>query len=139
MVPVGDMSFTVRFIHEDPQKKVLDGQIDAEAGESLVQVAYRKGILIPQTCGGTPSCTDCRVRVLEGLSTGLEPALGPESRLMGNVSHITLERLSCQAVLKGPCVVEIPALQLKRTSRGKEQKHGKKEIINQSKKSQKKS
>jgi ferredoxin len=82
-------------------------EAEAESNELLTQVAYRAGVTIQQTCGGSPSCTDCRIRVLEGLDA-LSPQEGAEKRLMGNVFHITRERLSCQARVLADVRVEVP-------------------------------
>ena len=96
---------TVTFIC-DPDKRTVSVEVDP--GETLVQAAYRAEVLIQQTCGGTPSCTDCRVRVQGGDINALEPMEGPESRLTGNVFHITFERLACQAKVRENCTILVP-------------------------------
>jgi ferredoxin len=79
-----------------------------EEGSTIVQAAYLAGVTIQQTCGGTPSCTDCKVRVLSPLDASVYPADGPESRLMGNVSHITKERLACQTKIRNDSQFFVP-------------------------------
>jgi ferredoxin len=124
------MSIKVRLIVESDGREI---EVDAEAGETLVQVAYRAGVTIQQTCGGVPSCTDCKCIVKDGIDTGFEPAQGPELRLMGNVYFITHERLACQALVKGNSVVFVPTP--RRPTRDKswqslrsgERRHGKEE------------
>ena len=99
------MSCTVTFICEAGGAPIV---ADAAPGETLVQVAYRAGVTIQQTCGGTPSCTDCRCVVREGIDDGFEPPEGAEKRLLGNVYFITHERLACQALVKGSSCVFVP-------------------------------
>jgi len=99
------MTLKITFIREADGSEVT---VDAEPGDTVVQAAYRAGVLITQTCGGTPSCTDCRVVVKSGIEDGFEPAEGPEKRLMGNVYFITKERLACQAIIKNDSCVIVP-------------------------------
>src|SRR5688500_4193057 len=99
------MSVKIRFLCE------VDGrtaEVSAEPGETLTQAAYRAKVVIQQTCGGTPSCTDCKIVVKEGVDTGFEPAEGPELRLLGNVYFITKERLACQCIIKNDASVWVP-------------------------------
>lgn len=84
-------------------------KIEVPAGTKITQAAYKAGVRITQTCGGTPSCTDCKVVVIQESSQGsLEPMQGAEARLLGNVFHITKERLSCQAVIKDSLTIKVP-------------------------------
>jgi uncharacterized 2Fe-2S/4Fe-4S cluster protein (DUF4445 family) len=53
-----------------------------------------------------PSCTDCRVKVLEGFEH-LNGTAFEENNLMGTASHITKVRLSCQAKVTGDIRVEV--------------------------------
>lgn len=80
----------------------------ASEGELLTQVALRAGVTIQQTCGGSPSCTDCVVKVVEGVENGLSPMESEEIALLGNVYFITKERLACQSVLKNDVTVKVP-------------------------------
>jgi ferredoxin len=86
----------------------LTREAEAEHGELLTQVAYRAGVTIQQTCGGTPSCTDCKVRVLKGFDDAFGPPEGPEIRLLGNVFFITKERLACQAKVTASSTIFVP-------------------------------
>ena len=103
--------------------KVLDtGEtktVEAETGELLSQVTYRSGIELFTTCGGKAACTDCRVRIEEGLDTGFEKPEGPEVRILGNVFHLTRERLACQAKIKGDSVVVVPVQARRKTNQRK--------------------
>ena len=51
---------------------------------------------IKSSCGGVASCTDCRIKVIAGEDSLTTPPF-EEVQLLGNVFHITKERLSCQA------------------------------------------
>lgn len=99
------MSPRIRIENEE-DGRVLD--VEAEVGELLSQASYRAGLPLRTTCGGKASCTDCKVIVKEGLKDGLEKPESLEIRAMGNVSHITLERLACQAQIKGDCAIFVP-------------------------------
>ncbi len=104
----------IRFLLEKTPDEVKE--VEAEAGETIVQAAFRAGVVIQQSCGGTPSCTDCRVKIVDNWENALEPPDGPELRLTGNVYFITKERLACQAVLKESCSVYVPSPKLPRGS-----------------------
>ncbi len=107
------MSVQITFVQDWDGQEVV---AQAEIGETLVQVAGRAGVVIQQTCGGAPSCTDCRVKVLEGQNDGFEPLEFAEKNLMGNVYFLTHERLACQAVVRGSSKVIV----YKRVRREKE-------------------
>jgi ferredoxin len=87
-------------------------ETESPAGETIVQAAFRAGVVIQQTCGGTPSCTDCRVKIVDNWQNALEAANGAELRLTGNVFFITHERLACQAVIKDSCSIYVPSPKL---------------------------
>ncbi|MEO5668962.1 MAG: 2Fe-2S iron-sulfur cluster-binding protein [Bdellovibrionota bacterium] len=102
------MTLRIRFICEQEAADDREVTADAQPGETIAQVAYRSGVLIQQTCGGTPSCADCRVIVKEGGAESLEPMEHPEKALLGNVFFITKERLACQAVVKKSATFWVP-------------------------------
>ncbi len=108
------MTIRVRFYLEAEDRTV---EATAEEGELLMQVAYRAGIILQTTCGGKASCLDCKVRVTEGLESGFEKAGLDEVRALGNVFHITRERLACQALVKGDSAVHVAKRERKK--RGK--------------------
>jgi ferredoxin len=99
------MTFCVTF------HTLADGKthsIEGFSGEKLTQIAHRGKIVIQQTCAGKASCTDCKILVTKGLATGLAPPTSDEIRATGNVSHITKERLACQAIVVGEVAIEVP-------------------------------
>jgi ferredoxin len=140
--PQGTLS-TMPKIRFFPEKTPNESkEVEANPGETLVQAAFRAGVVIQQTCGGTPSCTDCRVKILDNWENALEPPEGPEVRLTGNVYFITHERLSCQAIIKESCSVYVPSPKIpdgsKKAKFQRSNRDGKEEK-NQSEKSDKKS
>ena len=64
------------------------------------------GIDVKSTCGGKASCCECIVKVVEG-GENLVPAEFKEKSLLGNVFHLTKERLSCQTFLNGDISVDV--------------------------------
>lgn len=90
---------------------------DAEVGETITQVAYRAGVAIQQTCGGTPSCGDCVIKVDKATPDDAFAAMEhAEQALLGNVYFITRERLSCQTVIKNDSTVHVPNAKSKNTA-----------------------
>ena len=83
---------------------------DFDASTTLLSAALQLGVPIVSTCGGQPSCTDCRVKIVEGIENLSKPEF-EEMNLMGSVSHITKVRLSCQAKPHGDVRVEPQRLQ----------------------------
>lgn len=83
-------------------------EVDAEPGELLTQVASKAGVTIQQTCGGSPSCADCTIKVLEGAENAFEDMEFEEQALLGNVYFITKERLACQAKVKASSKIFVP-------------------------------
>lgn len=63
--------------------------------ESLFAAARRLGLPIATACGGHGTCGLCRIRILVGEAT-LPPPNLVEKRHLGNVFHLTHERLACQ-------------------------------------------
>ena len=100
-------------------------KVDSEA--NLRDVLIKAGHPIKSTCGGCASCGTCVVVVLEG-GDNLSEVSFEEKQLLGNVFHITSERLSCQTKVLGDITVDIgihkeeqkPAVTKRRT---KEEKH----------------
>ncbi len=60
-------------------------------------------------CNGIGACVQCKVRVLENPENLSDPQTLEKDK-MGNIFHITGERLGCQAKVEGPVVIEpLPA------------------------------
>ena len=80
--------------------------VEAEAGETLLQLSKKNGIGIKYSCDGAPSCVMCRVVVVAG-DENLSPIERKEEDLIGTSYFITKNRLSCQARLTGSGEVRI--------------------------------
>lgn len=61
---------------------------------------------IKSSCGGVASCSDCIIKIHTGENNISPPTFG-EIKLLGNVFHITKERLSCQVLVKGNVTIDI--------------------------------
>lgn len=83
------------------------GEVLTLKGEDTLLNELRKaGKKIKSTCGGCATCSDCMVIVKSG-EMNLAPQTFEELRLLGNVFHITKERLSCQTKLTGDVTLDI--------------------------------
>lgn len=88
--------------------------IDVNATEPLMQQLKKAGKAIKSSCGGCATCSDCVIVVKSGEGS-LTPPTFEELRLLGNVFHITKERLSCQTKLTGDATIDISAHEKKVT------------------------
>lgn len=77
------------------QIKNLDKTILVQEGESILDTLRRERIDIRSSCGGYASCSDCIVKVLSNPKL-INSVTFDEKKLLGNVFHITKERLACQ-------------------------------------------
>lgn len=76
--------------------------------ETLLKQLKNAGKNIKSSCGGCATCTDCMIVVKSG-ELNLTPQTFEELRLLGNVFHITKERLSCQTKITGDVTLDISA------------------------------
>jgi 2Fe-2S ferredoxin len=74
--------------------------------ETLLKQLKKAGKNIKSSCGGCATCTDCMIVVKSG-ELNLTPQTFEELRLLGNVFHITKERLSCQTKITGDVTLDI--------------------------------
>lgn len=88
--------------------------------ETLLSQLKKAGKKIKSSCGGCATCSDCVVIVKSG-EMNLSPQTFEELRLLGNVFHITKERLSCQTKITGDVTLDISAHE-KNTFTGKNEK-----------------
>ena len=79
--------------------EVLDG---SNLRDSLIQANYP----VKSTCGGCASCGQC-VIVLKDGEDYVSDISFEEKQLLGNVFHITGERLSCQTTVHGDIHIDI--------------------------------
>ena len=74
--------------------------------ETLLTQLKKAGKKIKSSCGGCATCSDCMIVVKSG-EMNLTPQTFEELRLLGNVFHITKERLSCQTKITGDVTLDI--------------------------------
>jgi ferredoxin len=78
-------------------------------GSSLLDAAQACDAPVQTLCNGIGACVQCKVKVLEN-PENLSAPESLETELIGNLYHITQERLGCQARVSGDVVVEpLPA------------------------------
>jgi ferredoxin len=82
--------------------------ISLNSEETLLTQLKKAGKKIKSSCGGCATCSDCVVIVKSG-EMNLSSQTFEELRLLGNVFHITKERLSCQTKVTGDVTLDISA------------------------------
>ncbi len=82
--------------------------LELNGEETLLNQLKKAGKKIKSSCGGCATCSDCIIVVKSGESN-LTPQTFEELRLLGNVFHITKERLSCQTKILGDVTLDISA------------------------------
>lgn len=82
--------------------------LELNGEETLLAQLKKAGKKIKSSCGGCATCSDCIVIVKSG-EMNLAPQTFEELRLLGNVFHITKERLSCQTKITGEVTLDISA------------------------------
>ena len=91
-----------------------DGDIEAEIGESFLEIAHRVGIDLDHACGGVCACSTCHVKIDAGVDALNESTEDEEDQLDEARDVDLTSRLGCQArIMKPPeggvIEVEIPA------------------------------
>ena len=82
-------------------------EVEVREGLSLFAAAIESDAEVESQCGGRGGCALCRVIIREGVENLSEMEWEEEAHL-GNVFHVTHERLACQTRIAGDVVVEIP-------------------------------
>ena len=85
-----------------PEKKT----VEVEQNRPLLGALTAQGIYIKSSCGGKGNCSDCLVKIVSG-EDNLSPPTFEELKLLGNVFHLTKERLSCQTTCEGGDLVGV--------------------------------
>lgn len=80
--------------------------VEVDSDKTLLDSLKDLGLYISSSCGGHASCSDCIVKIIDGEDYVNTPPF-PEVQLMGNVFHITKERLSCQTYITGDVTIDI--------------------------------
>ncbi len=73
---------------------------------NLLEALRAQDVYIKSSCGGVASCSDCIIKISAGSDYLNSPSF-EEERLLGNVFHITKERLSCQTKISGDVIIDI--------------------------------
>lgn len=102
-----NMTVQVRFRFRNNDKIQT---VSAQKGDLLTQVAHCHDIYIKQSCGNKANCGDCKVKISSDENSLSEMNI-EEKQLLGNVYHITKERLACQARIISDCEVIVLAPQ----------------------------
>lgn len=101
------MTYTVDF-------EPIGRRIEAEEGETLLEIAQRGGIGLAAVCGGLGTCRRCVVQLMSGT---LSPAKEEEQARLGAERMAQGLRLACQAQVLSDCKVNVPPSSLTTTQR----------------------
>ncbi len=80
--------------------------VEIEEGKNLLVALREAGTYVKSSCGGHATCSDCIIKIVSG-EDNLTPPPFPELKLLGNVFHITKERLACQTCITGDVTVDL--------------------------------
>ncbi len=86
-----------------PSGQIIEG---VSKEKNVLEVLREQDVYIKSSCGGNGSCSDCVVKIVSG-EDHLNPQSFQELKLLGNVYHITKERLSCQLKIHGDVTLNI--------------------------------
>jgi adenylate cyclase len=75
--------------------------VDASAGDTILQAALRAGIRLTHACGSNARCSTCRVAILEGLDN-CAPRNEAEQAIADHLDFKPMIRLACQTQVTGP-------------------------------------
>ena len=81
-------------------------EIEVDQDTDLLTACREAGVYVKSSCGGHASCSDCIVKILGGEGF-LTPPPFEEIQLLGNVFHITKERLACQVKVTGDVTLDL--------------------------------
>ncbi len=96
------MRHPVHLYLKDGSKKT----IYVEDNLNLLEALRKENCYIRSSCGGHASCSDCVIKITRGEDYLNAPTF-EEIQLLGNVFHITKERLACQSFVCGETVLDI--------------------------------
>lgn len=80
--------------------------VEVQEGQNLLEALRACDVYIKSSCGGHATCTDCIIKIVSG-EDNLTPPPFEELKLLGNVFHITKERLACQTSVTGDVTIDI--------------------------------
>ena len=76
-------------------------------GTTILKAAINNGVDLDHFCGGTCSCSTCRIVVVSGAEM-LSKMKPREALVLGEEKRRNGDRLSCQAQVTGSVTVRIP-------------------------------
>lgn len=85
-----------------PENKI----IECDDQSSLFEQFNKQKVHINSSCGGVASCTKCVVNILDG-EENINEITFEEKKVLGNVFHLTKQRLCCQLFIKGDISLDI--------------------------------
>ncbi len=80
--------------------------VEIEEGKNLLSALREQDIYVKSSCGGHATCGDCIVKIVSGEDNVTPPPFS-ELKILGNVFHITKERLACQVCVTGDITLDI--------------------------------
>lgn len=96
--------------------------IEISEDQNVLDCLRAEEIYIRSSCGGGASCGDCMIKVVSG-EDHLSPPPFEEIQLLGNVFHLTKERLACQLKISGDVSIDISHHNLKADQDKREKKN----------------
>ena len=81
-------------------------EIDVDPSKTLLQLATENGLKIKSICGGVATCSECRIKIVEGENSVPEPNKN-ELNLIGTSYFIDGRRLACQVRCFGSVTVDM--------------------------------
>jgi 2Fe-2S ferredoxin len=99
--------YKVTFEFEDASHAPLT--IDADAGESILDVAMEHDIELHHNCGGVCACTTCHVYIKDGMTNLKEMSDREEDYIDRAIQPKLNSRLACQCeIISGNVTVVVP-------------------------------
>jgi len=91
----------------------INRTVNAEAGESILEIAINNDIPLQHACGGFCSCTTCHIHVKSGVEQLSLMEEMEHDRIQETAEKVTpASRLGCQTKVNGDCTVEIMHMDL---------------------------
>lgn len=81
-------------------------EVPVTPDKSLLQIALENNVKIKTICNGKPSCSECRVKIVEGMNN-VPPPNKEELNLIGTSYYLDGRRLSCQVRCFGSITVDL--------------------------------
>ena len=91
--------YTVIFKRE----KQPDIKVKAEAGENILELARRSGVVVDAPCSGNGTCGKCRMRLISGAVDSVH------SLKLSEEDYLDNWRLACRCSVSGDAVLLVPA------------------------------